>query len=97
MRYAVHYRKYRWFVYRVRVGAALDLRTPISGITSYGHDEVEALDIAFRRAYQRYPCRPHEMFCVVRCTDRASKHQAFLMEQAKKRDDAAFMELLGVE
>src|SRR3990170_4345200 len=35
MRYAVHYRKYRWFVYRVRVGAALDLRTPTGGITSY--------------------------------------------------------------
>ena len=94
MKYHTQYKTYRWFVYRLPVGAKLDLRCPIGGITSHGHDEVEALDIAFRRAYQRFPCRPAEMFSVVRCTDRTTKRQAWLMERAWKRDIKAFEELM---
>ena len=96
MRYATHYRKYRWFVYRCPVGAALDLRTPISGITSHGADEVEALDIAFRRAYQRYPVRPWELLGVVCVTDAVRRRQAWLMERAWRREMVAFEELMGV-
>lgn len=96
MKYRVHSRKYRWFVYRVHVGAAVDLRCPISGLTSWGHDDVEALDIAFRRAYQRFPCRTMEMLCVVQVTDQVGRRQAWLMERAWKRDLQEFEELMGV-
>lgn len=96
MKYHTHTKKYRWFVYRCRVGAALDLRTPIGGITSHGHDEVEALDIAFRRAYQRFPVRPWELLVVVQVTDAERRRQAWLMERAWQRELVAFEELMGV-
>ena len=96
MRYANRYRKFYFFIYRVFVGAALDLCCPIGGVTSYGHDEISALDIAFRRSYQRFACRTNETLVVVHCTDRESKRQAWLLERSKKRDDAAFMELMEV-
>jgi hypothetical protein len=97
MKYHVRIKKYRWFIYRCRVGAALDLRTPIGGITTHGHDEVEALDIAFRRAYQRYPVRPNELLCVVQCTDAVTRRQAWLMERSWSRDLAEFEELMMAE
>jgi hypothetical protein len=96
MKYHTRYRKYRWFVYRCKIGAALDLRCPLSGITSHGHDEVEALDIAFRRAYQRYPVRPWELLVVVQVTDAVRRRQCWLMERAWKREIEAFEELMTV-
>ena len=96
MRYATHYRKYRWFVYRCPVGAALDLRTPIGGLTSHGADEVEAVDIAFRRAYQRFPVRPWELLCVVAATSAERRRQAWLMEKSWQRDLVEFEELMTV-
>lgn len=96
MKYATHYRKFRFFIYRCRIGAALDLRCPISGITSHGADEVEALDIAFRRAYQRYPVRQWELLVVVWVTDAVRRRQAWLMERAWKREMVEFEELMTV-
>ena len=96
MKYRTHYRKYRWFVYRCRIGGPLDLRVPIGGITSHGADEVEALDVAFRRAFQRYPVRPWELLVVVQVTDLAGRRQAWLMEKSFERSLKEFEELMTV-
>ena len=97
MKYATHYKKFRWFVYRCRIGAVLDLRTPIGGITSHGADDVEAVDIAFRRAYQRFPVRPWELLAVVQVTDAARRRQAWLMEKSFERSLKEFEELMTVK
>ena len=96
MKYHTHARKYRWFVYRCRTGDAIDLRCPIGGITSHGCDDVSALDVAFRRAYQRFPVRPWELLVVVQATDPERKRQAWLMERAWWREQAEFEELMRV-
>ena len=98
MKYSVRYHTWHFFVYRCAVASAeLDLRCPIGGITSVAADEVGGIDIAFRRAYMRFPVRPGQLLVVVRCTDRESKRQCWLMEKSKQRDDAAFMELMEVK
>jgi hypothetical protein len=96
VRYSTHYRTYHYFVYRCRVEGALDIRCPISGITTHGNSEVEAIDIAFRRAYQRFPVRPGELLVVVRVTDPAGRRQAWLMEKSFERSLKEFEELMTV-
>ena len=87
---------YHFFVFRADVGNNVDLRCPIGGITCQAHDEVGGINIAFRRAYQRFPVRPRELLVVVRCTDRARKRQAWLMERSWLREMAEFEELMTV-
>ena len=97
MKYRTHYRKYYFFVYRVPTGGDLDIRSPIGGVTAYGREEVEALDLAYQRAEQGFARRPGETLAVVRCTYREGKRQVWLLQQSKRRDDAKFMESLGVD
>ena len=89
-------KKYHFFVYRCVANVDFDCRCPIGGITALGTSEIEALHIAFDLAYERFPCRPREMFVVVGRVDRESKRQVFLLEQAWKREMADFEELMGV-
>ena len=96
MKYRTHYRKYRWFVYRCPVAGPLDIRCPIGGITSHGHDEIEAYDIAYRRANQRYPTRPGELLQVAQVTSAEERRQAWSMEKSWQREMVEFESLMTV-
>ena len=95
MKYHTQYKKYRWFVYRYHNGDPVDIRTPIGGVTSYGTDEVEALDHAYQKAERRFPVRPWEILTVEQVTDAPRRRQAWLMERAWKREMAEFLELMA--
>ena len=97
MRYSIRHHTWHFFVYRCPMARSeLDLRCPIGGITCRECDEAGGIDIAFRRAYQRFPVKPGELLVVVRATDRESKRQAWLMERSWLRELAEFEELMTV-
>ena len=96
MKYANRADRYRFFVYRTEVGKALDLRCPLSGLTVHAHDEIEAIEIGFQRAYQRYECNGREVLAVVLATDQVKRRQAWLMERAEQRELQLLEELMGV-
>jgi len=85
---------YAFFVYLVPDGDQLEIRCPHGGITADASGPLEAFDIAYAEACERFARRPWETLVLVEQRTKLRQQQAELMWFDKRRADNEFKLML---